>query len=154
MSLGGGGSTAIDSAVSNSIADGVSYAVAAGNGNQAGKPQNACNYSPARVPAALTVGASDRADAAASFSNYGSCVDLFAPGVTITSAWHTGETATSTISGTSMAAPHVSGVAALHLQGSPLASPQAVSDTIKAATTKDAVKTAKTTNNDLLFSAY
>ncbi|RZU31314.1 S8 family peptidase [Blastococcus saxobsidens] len=154
MSLGGGASTALDTAVKDSIADGVTYAVAAGNGNRAGKPQNACNYSPARVPAALTVAASDRADEPASFSNYGSCVDLFAPGVGITSAWHTAATATSTISGTSMATPHVAGVAALYLQGVPAASPATVASVIQAATTKNVVPTTRTANNDLLFTAY
>jgi subtilisin family serine protease len=152
MSLGGGASTALDSAVSASIADGVTYAVAAGNGNTRGVPQNACNYSPARVGAALTVGATDRTDRPASFSNYGSCVDLFAPGVAITSAWHT--TATNTISGTSMATPHVAGVAALYLQGDTTAPPATVASAIRAATLKDAVPTPKTANNDLLYSAY
>jgi subtilisin family serine protease len=154
MSLGGGVSTALDSAVSRSISDGVSYAVAAGNGNAAGTPQNTCNYSSARVPAALTVAASGRTDTPASFSNYGNCVDLFAPGVGITSDWYTARTATNTISGTSMATPHVAGVAALYLQGAPSATPATVATAITAATTKDAVRTTSTANNDLLFSNY
>jgi subtilisin family serine protease len=154
MSLGGGLSTTLDNAVARSISDGVTYAVAAGNGNSAGVPQDACSSSPARVTAALTVGASDRTDAPASFSNYGSCVDLFAPGVGITSDWHTGTTATTTISGTSMATPHVAGVAALYLQTNTGASPATVSSAIKAVTTKDAVRTTRTANNDLLYSNY
>jgi subtilisin family serine protease len=154
MSLGGGASSALDTAVSRSITDGVSYAVAAGNGNAAGTPQNACNSSPARVTAALTVGATDKTDKPASFSNYGTCVDLFAPGVAITSDWYTSATATSTISGTSMATPHVAGVAALYLQRTPTASPATVASAVKAATTKDAVPTTRTANNDLLFSNY
>ena len=154
MSLGGGASSAVDAAVNNSIADGVSYAVAAGNGNNGGVPQDACKYSPARVSAALTVGATDKSDRPASFSNYGSCVDLFAPGVGITSDWVTGTTATNTISGTSMATPHVAGVAALYLQGDPAAAPAAVATAIRAATTKDKVATTRSSNKDLLFSAY
>jgi subtilisin family serine protease len=154
MSLGGGASAALDQAVQASIADGVTYAVAAGNGNQAGVPQDACKSSPARVPAALTVGATTRTDAPASFSNYGNCVDLFAPGVGITSAWSTADNATSTISGTSMATPHVAGVAALHLQGDTTALPAAVSAAVLRSTTKDKVPTSKTANNDLLFTAY
>ena len=125
MSLGGGISTALDSAVGNSIADGVTYAVAAGN-----ESANACNGSPSRVSAALTVGSTTNTDARSSFSNYGSCLDLFAPGSTITSAWYTGNTATNTISGTSMATPHVAGVAALYLQGAPTATPTAVGSAI------------------------
>ena len=112
MSLGGGPSTALDNAVRNSIADGVVYAIAAGNSNR-----NACNFSPARTAEAITVGATTSTDARASYSNKGSCLDLFAPGSSITSAWITTNTATNTISGTSMATPHVTGVAALYLEG-------------------------------------
>lgn len=159
MSLGGGASTAIDTAVRNSIADGVTYAVAAGNGNSAGVAQDACASSPARVPAALTVGATDRTDRAASFSNYGRCLDLFAPGVGITSAWHTGATAASTISGTSMATPHVAGVAALYLSVDRAATPAAVATRVNSTATADHVTLTRTasragTPNRLLFSAY
>ncbi|MGY1697530.1 S8 family peptidase [Geodermatophilus sp. SYSU D00814] len=159
MSLGGGASTAIDTAVRNSIADGVTYAVAAGNGNSAGVAQDACASSPARVPAALTVGATDRTDTAASFSNYGSCVDLLAPGVGITSAWYTGTTATNTISGTSMATPHVAGVAALYLSGNRSATPAAVAAQLNGTATTNHVKLSRTaeragTPNRLLFGAY
>src|SRR4051795_1913856 len=114
MSLGGGANIALDLAVKNSIADGVAYAVAAGNSNA-----QACQFSPARVPEAMTSGASTINDAKASFSNWGSCMDWFAPGQSITSAWGTSDTATNTISGTSMASPHTAGVAALFLQTSP-----------------------------------
>ena len=107
MSLGGGASPSIDTAVGNAIGDGVVFAVAAGNSNA-----NACNYSPARVGAAITVGATTSTDARASYSNFGSCLDIFAPGSGITSAWKGSNTATKTISGTSMATPHVTGAVA------------------------------------------
>jgi subtilisin family serine protease len=157
MSLGGGASSALDDAVSRSIADGVTYSIAAGNGNTAGVPQDACKTSPSRVPAALTVAAADNKDTAASWSNYGSCVDLFAPGVGITSDWYTTGTATNTISGTSMATPHVTGVAALYLQNDPSATPDTVSNAIKANASKGIVRTSnryRTANNNLLFSNY
>jgi subtilisin family serine protease len=154
MSLGGGASSSLDTAVKNSIADGVSYAVAAGNGNIIGIAEDACKKSPARVPEAITIGATDKADKKASWSNYGNCVDFFAPGVSITSAWYTNDTATNTISGTSMATPHVAGVAALYLQSNTTASPQQVRDALFNATTKGVVTSSKTTNNHLLFTNY
>jgi aqualysin 1 len=154
MSLGGGASTAVDDATTRMIAAGVSTSVAAGNGNQGGRQQNACNYSPARVPEAITIGATTKTDAKTSWSNYGSCVDFFAPGYQITSAWYTSNTATNTISGTSMATPHVVGVAALYLQSNPGASPQAVRDALYANTTKGIVTSSSTTNNHLLYSNY
>jgi subtilisin family serine protease len=130
MSLGGGANIALDLAVKNSIADGVAYAVAAGNSNAP-----ACQFSPARVPEAMTSAASTINDAKASFSNWGSCIDWFAPGQSITSAWRTSDTATNTISGTSMASPHTAGVAALFLQTSPGATPATVQKALAGAAT-------------------
>lgn len=147
MSLGGGVSTALDTAVRNSIASGVTYAIAAGNSNT-----NAANSSPARVSEAITVGSSTINDARSSFSNFGSVVDVFAPGSSIVSTWATSDTATATLSGTSMASPHVAGVAARLLQSSPGASPATIRNTIvNAATTNHLSGVPSGTANRLLF---
>lgn len=122
MSLSGGPSTSLDDAINSSIASGVTYTVAAGNGNTF-----ACDYSPSRIPGVITVGATDSLDNRAYFTNYGTCVDLFAPGVNITSAWAGDNYATYTASGTSMASPHVAGAVALYLEGNRNALPAEVS---------------------------
>ena len=150
MSLGGGASTAIDSAVVNSINDGVTYAIAAGNSNA-----NACSFSPARVGAAITVGSTTSSDSRSGFSNYGSCLDLFAPGSSITSTWNTSNTATNTISGTSMATPHVAGVGALYLQTNSSASPSTVhSAIVNSATTAVVSNPGSGSPNRLLYSLF
>ncbi|MDQ3945731.1 MAG: S8 family peptidase [Actinomycetota bacterium] len=150
VSLGSGASTALDTAVRNSIADGISYAVAAGNGNGGGVAQDACRTSPARVFEAITVGATDRSDRKASWSNFGTCVDWFAPGVSILSAGRSSDTATATMSGTSMATPHTAGVAALYLQAG-YVSPATVRNALFAAATSNVVTAASTTDPRLLF---
>ncbi|MFD2766219.1 S8 family peptidase, partial [Micromonospora eburnea] len=124
MSLGGGADTTLDTAVRNSINAGITYGLAAGNDNGA----NACNTSPARVTEAITVGSTTNTDARSSFSNIGTCLDIFAPGSSITSAWNSSDTATNTISGTSMATPHVVGAAALVASANPSWTPQQVRD--------------------------
>ncbi|ELS52138.1 S8 family peptidase [Streptomyces viridochromogenes] len=134
MSLGGGASTALDTAVRNSIASGVTYAVAAGNSSA-----NASSYSPARVAEAITVGATTSSDARASYSNYGSALDIFAPGSSITAGWYTSDTATNTISGTSMATPHVAGAAAVYLAGHTSATPAQVASALTAGATTNVV---------------
>jgi aqualysin 1 len=147
MSLGGGVSTSLDTAVKNSIADGVVYTLSAGNSNR-----DACKFSPARVPEGITVGATTSTDARASYSNYGACLDLFAPGSSITSAWYTSNTATNTISGTSMAAPHVAGVAALYLEGHSGTVQQVRDAIVSAATTNVVVNAGRNSPNLLLYS--
>ena len=149
MSLGGGFSQAVNDAVEASVAAGITYAVAAGNDYAA----DACNSSPASAPSALTVAASDNTDALASFSNIGECVDIIAPGVDITSAWIGG--GEDTISGTSMASPHVAGVAALHLGENPDATPAEVGTALTDNAVADAISNPGTgTPNLLLNSAY
>lgn len=155
MSLGGGAYDPVDTAVRNSIASGVTYAVAAGNGDQFGNPINADTQSPARVVEALTVGATDISDNTASFSNYGSVLDIYAPGVNITSAWIGSNTATAVLSGTSMATPHVAGVVAQYLQSNPGASPAAVAAAVTSnATTGVVVNPGSGSPNRLLYSRF
>jgi len=149
MSLGGGATQTVDDAVRQSIIAGVNYAIAAGNSNA-----NACLSSPARVTEALTAGATDRTDMRASFSNIGTCMDLFAPGVSVTSAWIGSSTATNTISGTSMASPHVCGAVSQALGHNPtLGNPTQVAAWINAAATPNIVGNPGTGSpNRLLYS--
>ena len=150
MSLGGGASQALDDAVTGAVNAGVTFCVAAGNSNV-----DACTTSPARTPAAITVGATDSTDHRASFSNFGTCVDIFGPGVNITSDWFSSTTATNTISGTSMATPHTAGVAALFLAANPSASPATVaSNMISNSTTGVVIGAGTGSPNRLLFSIF
>jgi len=147
MSLGGGITTSLDSAVANSISSGVTYAIAAGNSNGA----NACNFSPARVASAITLGSTTMTDARSSFSNIGTCLDLFAPGSSITSAWFSSDTATNTISGTSMATPHAAGAAALIASVNPTWTPAQVRNELVADATPNVVSGAGTGSPNLLL---
>ena len=150
MSLGGGVSTALDTAVNNLSNAGVTIAVAAGNSNA-----NACNSSPARAANAITVGSTTTTDARSSFSNFGTCLDLFAPGSGILSAWFSSNTATATLSGTSMASPHVAGVAALYKQANPSASATTIRNAIVNNATTNVVTNAGTGSpNRLLYSLF
>jgi subtilisin family serine protease len=146
MSLGGGASAALDLAVQNVINDGVVMAVAAGNSNA-----NACNSSPARAANAITVGATESTDARASYSNFGTCVDIFAPGSSITSAWIGSTTAINTISGTSMASPHVAGVAAVLMGRFPTSTPAQIATMLRTSATPNVVTSAGTGSPNYLL---
>ena len=148
MSFGGDASSALDTEVNSLLAAGMTAVVAAGNSNA-----DACGLSPARVPGALTVGASTETDERAAFSNYGSCVDLFAPGSHIVSDWYSSPTATAVSSGTSESAPFVAGVAALVLEKYPSASPMTVAQTLVSQATLDVLGSVGSGSpNRLLFS--
>jgi len=144
MSLGGGANQAVDDAVAASITDGVTYSVSAGNSNR-----DACSYSPARTPTALTIGATTSSDARSSFSNYGNCVDWFAPGSGITSANMNGGSLS--LSGTSMSSPHVAGAAALYLDADVGPAPAAVRSAMFSDLTLGVVTSSRSVNNHLLY---
>lgn len=146
MSLGGKPSRAVDAAVLRVVEDGITVVVAAGNAHS-----NACNSSPARVGEAITVGATNATDTRAPYSNFGKCVDLFAPGSYIISDWYTSDTETNTISGTSMATPHVAGVAALLLSRTPMLTPAQVVSALQSSATADVIADAGPQSPNLLL---
>ncbi|GMT96836.1 hypothetical protein KH5H1_09550 [Corallococcus caeni] len=150
MSLGDVGIQAIDDATERLIAAGVTTVVAAGNDSA-----NACDYSPARAPNAITVGSTTSSDGRSSFSNYGTCVDIFAPGSSITSASNSGNTSSTSMSGTSMASPHVAGAAALYLSANPSATPAQVRDALVNNATPNKVTSPGTGSpNKLLYTLF
>ena len=156
MSLGGATNNVLDEAVRQSINAGITYSIAAGNGNIFGNGQDACSVSPARVATALTVAATDTSDRRTSWSNYGSCVDVYAPGNNVVSSYGATQdtTAWKSLSGTSMAAPAVAGVAAILLQMAPGASPAKVMSTLSAMATTGVVTGSNTSGARLLFEPW
>jgi len=153
MSLGGGKSQALDDVVNDAVDAGIIFAVAAGNDNR-----DACDYSPAAAEKAITVGASTIDDERAYFSNYGKCVDIFGPGLNIQSVWINSKVATNTISGTSMASPHVAGLAAYYISLAPenvTITPKYIKSLIIEMSTKDVLeKVPKGTVNRLIYNDY
>ncbi|WP_051205383.1 S8 family serine peptidase [Salinimicrobium xinjiangense] len=149
MSLGGNGYEPLDVAIENSIATGINYVLSAGNSNS-----NACDYSPARTPSAITVGASMIDNQKASFSNFGDCLDVYAPGTKIVSASHIDDSSVRELNGTSMAAPHVSGLTALYLEKNTAATPAQVHTAVLENATKDAIQNVPSGTTSLVHSLW